>query len=287
MEVKDIIDIAKHVGDQILIPNWGKVARETKQDGSAVSIVDKQASDYIVSALKALTPDIPVISEESTKEENKAALNSTLRWVTDPLDGTSTYLNGQTQGKKAGFGVHIALIENGHPVSGVCYFPAQQTLYYTGNDGKAYIQIGDDAPVPIAASQSSQNATLKAAVPWKGYKRPESVNGFDYEPVPAVGGEEICMVAVGKADVMWHDRPDKDQSLRERDVFSHWDVAAAHAILKAAGGELYEIATGKVVTYDAPNFHVPPCVAGHDDILRHIGFHPVGNGHEYAPDCTP
>lgn len=257
-KIKDIVDIAKHAGDQILIPNWGKVARATKHDGSVVTVVDKQASDYIVTALKALAPDIPVISEEAGKEENKAALNSSLRWVTDPLDGTSTYLNGPEQGQEAGFGVHIALVDSGQPTRGVVYLPALGRLYYTGDDGKAYLQIGGEEATEILAPQRFKYSSIRVAVPKNSEKRPKTVNGHGYEAVCVTGGAKPCFVASNDADLMWQDRPDKQQPLEERDVFSHWDVAAAHAVLKAAGGELYEIATGRIVTYDAPSFHIPP-----------------------------
>lgn len=277
IEAADVIKIAKHVGDNILMPNWGKVAHETKQDGSAVTIVDKQASAYIIEALQALTPDIPVISEEATLEENLQAMQSRFRWVVDPLDGTATYLNGAHLGSKAGFGVHIALIDNGVPIKGFCYFPAQRRIFYTGDDGKAYIQKGDDIPQQIYAPQSLQHGKIRASVPWKTEKRAETVNGFDYAPVPGVGGEELCNIACGDADVMWHSRPDKDQPLEEREVYSHWDMAAAHAVLLAAGGNLYEMVTGRQVTYNQPSFAIPACVAGHKNILRYIGFRPAEN----------
>jgi 3'(2'), 5'-bisphosphate nucleotidase len=286
IQAQTIINIAKHAGDNILMPNWGQVARKTKGDGSPVTIVDKQVSDYVIDQLKALTPDIPVISEEATVKENEKAMVSSLRWVIDPLDGTSTYLDGPSRGKEAGFGVHIALIDNGNSVRGFVYFPAQKRVYYTGDDGNAYVQIGDEKPTQIHARQELESSKIQAAVPWKESKRPEAVNGHPYEPVLAVGGEEICKVAHGEADLIWHDRPDKQQPLQERDVFSHWDVAAAHAVLKAAGGNLYEMATGIQVEYDQTSFHVPPCVAGHADLLKQIGFTPEGNGNNHTPDLT-
>ena len=282
--INDVIQIAKHVGDEILMPNWGKVTREIKGDGSPVSFVDRQASAYIIQALSAITPDIPVISEEAPKQDNLAAMTSKLRWVTDPLDGTSTYLTGPVHGDDAGFGVHIALIDDGIPVAGVCYFPAQKMLYFTGDDGKAYSQKGEQAPQQIKVSEQLSDDTIKAAVPWKSYKRPADINGHDFTAVPAVGGEQICKVASGKADLMWHDRPDKAEPLAKRDVFSHWDVAAAHAVLKAAGGELYSIASAEPVSYTQSNFNVPACVAGHKKILAEIDFHPARKPQD--PDLT-
>ncbi len=283
VQIDSVIVIAKHVGDNILMPSWGKVSREIKGDGSPVTVVDKQASISVIEALKALAPGIPIISEEATEAENIRALSSPLRWVVDPLDGTSTYLEGPDKGEDAGFGVHIGLIEQGKPTLGVVYLPAQGRMYYTGNDGKAYMQTDGEEPVEMIAPQSLERSAIRAAVPGNVKKRPETVNGHDYEAVTVTGGAKPCVVAQGKADLMWQDRPDKQQPLEQRDVFSHWDVSASHAILKAAGGNIYEIATGKEITYNDSRFHIPPCVAGHPDLLRQIGFNPVENGQKHNP----
>ena len=288
VDINSVINIAKHAGDKILMPSWGKVSREVKDDGSPVTVVDKQASNYVIEALRGLTPDIPVISEEATEAENIQALNSPLRWVIDPLDGTATYLKGPDKGEDAGFGVHIGLIDQGKPILGVVYLPAQKRMYYTGNDGQAYAQIGNEEPIEIRAPQMLRNSEIRVTVPGNIKKRPETVNGHNYEAVTVTGGAKPCIVAHNEADLMWQDRPDKQQPLEERDVFSHWDLAASHAILKAAGGNAYEIVTGKEVTYDHPSFHVPPCVAGHPNVLKQIGFTPAGNGQNHNHDeCAP
>ena len=275
LETQNIIEIVRYVGDEILLPNWGKVERSDKEDGSPVTVVDKQASDYIITNLQALTPDIPVISEEAAVEDNIGAMQSSLRWVTDPLDGTATYLNGPRLGDVAGFGVHVALIDGDTPVAGVAYFPAQGRMYFTDEHHDSYLQIKGQLPEQIYVNQMFDHDQIRVAVPWKEQKRPLSINGHDYNAVPAVGGEQICKVAHGEADLMWHDRPDKPGATADKEVFSHWDVAAAHAILKGAGGDLYDISTGRSVTYDNPEFTVPACVAGHSDLLDRIGFNRV------------
>lgn len=269
---QDVIDLARQVGDDILIAHWGMVVEETKSDGSPVTIVDKKASLAIIEGLKALTPDIPVISEEASKQKNIEALSAPRQWIVDPLDGTSSYLKGpEYMDGQPGFGVHIALVENGSPVRGVVYLPAQKTLFFTGDDGKAYIAQNEDAPEVIRAPQALQG-TLHAAVPETEHKRPKSINGLDYEAVSAVGSSKICAVACGDADVMWQDRPDKKEAIEDRDVFSYWDAAAGHAILKAAGGNLFDIPTGQEVRYDKDDFFIRPCVAASPNILKEIGF---------------
>ncbi|MDV7339307.1 inositol monophosphatase family protein [Terasakiella sp. A23] len=277
IDIQDIIIIAKNAGKKILMPNWGYVIREAKSDGSPVTVVDQQASTFIIKALNDLTPDIPVISEEASLAQNEKALENPMHWVVDPLDGTATYLNGPKLGNTAGFGIHIALVKSGHPELGVCYFPAQEKCYYTGNDGKAYSQFKQESPLELSVLTKVQGTKLRAAVPWKIHKRPHDINGHSYEAVPAVGGEELCRVACGDAEIVWHNRPDKNESIAEREVFSHWDIAAAHAVLKAAGGNLFEIETGEVVAYNNMNFSVPSCVGGHPKLLETIGFYPAKN----------
>lgn len=272
IQILDVVRIAQDVGNNILLPNWGNVSRLTKTDGSPVTIVDQQASDFIIEALKSLMPEIPVVSEEASNNDNLSAMEKPWRWVVDPLDGTATYLSGPKLGKEAGFGVHIALVNEGLPVKGVCYFPAQEKVYYTGDDGKAYQQTHDEKPKVISVSKEIRNPKLRAAVPWKLDKRPKDIYGLSYEPVPAVGGEEVCRVACGEADIIWHNRPDKNQPISEREVFSHWDVAAAHAVLKKAGGELYEMATGDAVSYSNQDFSIPPCAGAHPSILKVVGI---------------
>ena len=213
IETQRVVEIVRHVGDKILLPNWGKVTQSNKDDGSPVTAVDKQASDYIIQNLQVLTPDIPVISEEATIEGNIQAMRSPLRWVTDPLDGTATYLNGPRLGKDAGYGIHVALIENGTPVAGVAYFPAQGRMYFTDESNQAYVQICDQSAQQVHVNRAFENGQIHVAVPWKQHKRPTSINGHDYVAIPAVGGEQICKVAHGEADIIWHDRPDKSGTI--------------------------------------------------------------------------
>ena len=284
--VEPVLEIIRHVGDEILIPNWSKVSRIDKDDGPPVTVVDQAASAYLIDSLRDMTPDIPVVSEEASYEENVQAMDSDPYWLTDPLDGTATYLSGPYLGKEAGFGVHLALISDGEPVMGIAYFPAQNKMYYTGNDGGAYLQIGDDEPEQISVSHAFERGKIQAAVPWLQDKRPENVNSHDYESVPAVGGEMICRVASGDADLMWHNRPDTEGA-EDKAVFSHWDVAAAHAILKAAGGNLYEMGTGDPVTYNNTDFVISTCVAGDSDLLRQVGFYTNSGEQSLDFDQTP
>lgn len=258
LQIDDVVAIARKAGEKIMFYR-GAVAPEHKNDGSPVTQADKEASRIIIEGLQAVTPDIPVISEEASHEDNLRAMSEPVRWVTDPLDGTKTFLRGHD-----GFGVHIALIDQGEAVKGVIYFPAKDELYYTGDDGKAYKQEGRQAAQEIVARRDFSGRNLRAAVHHKKEWQPRDICGHFYDAVCSVGGGRICLVAEGRADVSWMTREGAEWA------YSHWDVAASHALLKAAGGSFIEIGTRREITYDNAGFGVPNAVAGHRDVLQKL-----------------
>jgi 3'(2'), 5'-bisphosphate nucleotidase len=260
IKIKDVMNIAQEAGELIL-QYQGKVGNEEKQDGSPVTIADKEASEIIINGLQKLWPNIPVVSEEASLEENLEAMKSPLRWVVDPLDGTRTFIHG-----RKGYGVHIGLVQDGEPVKGVVFFPAKGKsgrFYFTGDDGSAYKQEGVNVkPEKIQVNKTFAGRPLKASVHYKEEKRPKDIGGHFYEAVYGVGGGRICNAAEGKADVAWMMLESK------RWAYSSWDVAAAQAVLKAAGGDLFDPVTKKAVRHDNKNFAVPGSVGGHPDVLK-------------------
>ena len=95
---------------------------DIKSDGSPVTEADNNANDIIVKALQEITPQIPIISEETYKKEDKNPISS--YWLVDPLDGTREFIN-----KSDEFTVNIALIENSIPVFGIVAAPATGKIW--------------------------------------------------------------------------------------------------------------------------------------------------------------
>ena len=88
-----------------------------KQDGSPLTIADKNANEIILNRLNLLTPDIPIISEETFEVESLDSLSETY-WLVDPLDGTKEFIN-----KTDEFTVNIALIDNKKAIFGIVAAP--------------------------------------------------------------------------------------------------------------------------------------------------------------------
>lgn len=264
-----ILDLVTDVGDNIVMKYFRQdIDSISKDDGSPVTIADKEASAAIIAGLRQLTPHIPVISEEQSMEKNFEALRSSSRvWVTDPIDGTRSFIDGYD-----GFGVHVGLIENGEPVHGVAYFPAQKRAYFTWDDGKSYMQVGLDEPEQLQA-HSHITDDLRIAIPWKRSRMPENINGQDFTPVRGVGGEQICFTAAGKVHAFpYEGRIDDPRPLTDREVYAWWDVAAAHAVLKRAGGDMYDLVDGQPIRYNDHTMAVRPLVAGNANLLKQLGF---------------
>jgi 3'(2'), 5'-bisphosphate nucleotidase len=221
--VEHLNKIATDAGDVIMRYYSDGVDVFVKSDNSPVTSADLAANDLIVAALRDMTPDIPIISEELSFEHNMEASQHEFYWLVDPLDGTKSFIN-----KTGEFTVNIALMSNGDPISGVIYVPATGELYYVGEDGGAYRSVKGEAACKICvrdvpaegltavASKAHANAQTESYI--------TSLNNV-VERISVSSSLKFCRVAEGKADIY----PRFGRTM-------HWDTGAGHAILNAAGG---------------------------------------------------
>lgn len=273
-DIHDVLAIARRAGAEIMALRPSVIANpEIKGDGSPVTLADKRSSAIVIEGLEALTPHIPVVSEENPDAQNRTIVeNSDTYWIVDPLDGTRTYIDGFD-----GFGVHIGLIDKGVPVVGVVFFPAQGVMYFT-DAGKAYKQHdGQGAQqINVHKPQDLQSGIVFATA-WSKNRRPH-IEGVTN--IPAVGGARACAAADGTAALGVIESP-----------FSYWDIAAAHAILRAAGGELFELASGNPVRYPKDKLFILPSVGGHADVVERFRPQLVAEAQrikaQAAPRTTP
>ena len=219
--VPSLIDLAREAGAAIMAVH-GKVAAETKADGSPVTEADAAADALIVSALQDLTPEITIISEENPDSHRLAAPD--IFWIVDPLDGTRQFLKPDG---KSSFTVNIALVQQGAPVFGLVYAPAldrlfvgyQSTAWTEDADGKRSLAV---RPVPASGpvaliSSSHRNAHTEAWIAERGITQTKSIGS----------SVKFGLLAAGEADVY----PRFCGSME-------WDTAAGDAVLRAAGGRV-------------------------------------------------
>jgi 3'(2'), 5'-bisphosphate nucleotidase len=236
-----LLDIVRDAGKCVMEVYATDFEVTDKSDNSPVTQADKKADDIIVARLKALTPDIFIVSEESTDAGQRPADGAPF-WLVDPLDGTKEFIN-----RNGEFTVNIALIENGQPVLGVVLAPALGRLFSGIAGVGAWLEDADGAReircrVPLAdgltvvASRSHGDAAALDAY-LAGRKVAQLRN--------AGSSLKICLVAAGEADVY----PRLGRTME-------WDIAAGHAVLVAAGGRIEQV-DGSPFSYGKPDFANP------------------------------
>src|SRR6185437_9857138 len=117
--------ILKHYADE-------RLTARTKEDQSPVTAADEEAEAFILSKLKTVAPEVPVIAEEEAASGRIAKIGSRF-FLVDPLDGTKEFLN-----RNGEFTVNIAEIENGVPVRGAVYAPAKNRLFFGERENGAF-----------------------------------------------------------------------------------------------------------------------------------------------------
>jgi 3'(2'), 5'-bisphosphate nucleotidase len=195
---------------------------ERKSDASPVTAADLAAHRILVEGLEALTPDIPVLSEEAVEDTPSNTRRAWSRlWLVDPLDGTREFVkrNGE-------FTVNLALIEEGEPIFGIVQLPVTGELWHGTRGGPACHRDGSGerivrsrrpahAPLRVAASRSHRDARTDAFIARMG----------EVEPVGLGSSLKFCRLADGGLDVYPRFGPT-----------SEWDTAAGQVVLESAGG---------------------------------------------------
>jgi 3'(2'), 5'-bisphosphate nucleotidase len=229
----------------------------TKADASPVTEADERAEAHIVPALQALLPGVPVVAEEAVAAGRVPAFGEKAPrcfWLVDPLDGTREFLarNGE-------FTVNIALVEQGRAVLGVVLAPAAVPggVLYAGADALgAWCAEGVQAWQPIAARRPpaqgltllssrshGDDAALQAFL--GGYLRGRRIACHR----TAGSSLKLGLLARGQADLY----PRLGRTME-------WDIAAGHAVLAAAGGQVLTL-QGQPLRYGKPGFENPHFVA--------------------------
>jgi 3'(2'), 5'-bisphosphate nucleotidase len=249
-----VVELAREAGLAIL-KVYGEVdpAVEYKRDNSPLTQADLASHHVIACGLRSITPDWPVLSEESREIPFEQRRGWPLFWMVDPLDGTKEFLrrNGE-------FTVNIALIEKGAPILGVVYAPALGKLYYAARGHGAWKQEGG-AALPIRAAKATNGAS-RVVVSRSHGSGEESLDRFTgaverCEFVPMGSSLKFCLVAEGLADLYPRSGPTME-----------WDTAAAHCILKEAGGSVTGI-DGEPFVYNKPSLLNPGFLASAQPML--------------------
>lgn len=231
LKLDDLIALALTAGREIMTVRAAGFEAMTKGDGSIVTIADQRAEAMIEQGLKQLAPNVPMIGEEAVAEGRIPECGDAFFCV-DPLDGTRGFAKGGNQ-----FTVNIALIEDGVPTYGVVFAPANGELYAGEPDlaVRAFYDANTDTlstrtPIATLKTPPPQLRIIASETSGRDAVTGAFVRQLNGAPAHASSSIKFCRVAEGKADLY----------PRFGEV-SEWDVAAAHAVLRAAGGEIMRL----------------------------------------------
>ena len=223
--IPEIRNVAIQAGTLILGIYRSDFEVREKSDASPVTEADEAAERLIIPALRALTPNIPIIAEEAAAAGELDTISGDYFWLVDPLDGTKEFIARRDE-----FTVNIALIERGKPVMGVVHAPALGSTYYGAGSGTAMAEIDGNAALPINVRQiPSDGATVVSSRSHGNEEKLNELTGAMKISGHRTAGSSLkfCLVATGEADIYPRYGPTCE-----------WDTAAGHAVLHAAGGSV-------------------------------------------------
>ena len=254
--INSVKSIAVEAGSAIMDVYHADYDIQIKADSSPVTDADKKANTIIDNKLNQLTPDIPILSEEGRNIPFSERSNWTSFWLIDPLDGTKEFIK-----KNDEFTVNIALIQNGKPTFGVVYAPALEILYWGEVGVGAYRKSGKSIKVNINVLDALKNPVIVAGSRSHHSGRMNAFMGqFKESELRPMGSSlKVCLVADGSVHLYPRLGPTME-----------WDTGAAHAILKASGGEAIIHGTNEPLRYNKENLLNPEFIASGSNVISTI-----------------
>ena len=216
------------------------LTKEIKSDNTPVSNGDLEVNKILSKKILSLTPNIPIVSEETS--ENKSKDNLENFWLIDPIDGTYDYINDGEE-----FTLNAGLIINKKSVMGIIFAPAKNRLFYSFGKNFSY-EYYDGKEKKIHCEKKNPKDVIKA-VAYSNNLKPEISKIHKKfgvtEHVRMKSSLKFCVIATGEYDLY----------VAEPRA-SEWDIAAGHAILANAGGIVTDH-DGKEILYGKKDFKNP------------------------------
>jgi len=219
------------------------LTKDIKLDGTPVSNGDLEVNKIITKKILELTPDLPIVSEETS--HNKLNKNLTNFWLVDPIDGTYDYINNLDE-----FTINAGLILNKKPVAGLIYAPAKKRMFYSYGKDMAY-ELSDEKLINLKCDNKTKESAIKF-VSYSNKLKPEiekiykDIGVKDF--VRMKSSLKFCVVASGEFD-----------GYVAEARACEWDIAAGHAIVQNAGGIITDF-NGNEILYGKENFKNPSLI---------------------------
>ena len=195
---------------------------EIKEDNSPVSNGDLKVNDLITNKIKELTPNIPIISEETV--DLKIKNTAKIFWLIDPIDGTKEYIAGRDE-----YTLNAALIINTVPVLGVVGVPKKNRLFYSYAPGESFlIESGETKKINCQKKQPKGKIVALSSVLKPSDIILDKLKEYNVNLIVKMASSyKFCAIASGVYDIY-----------AARESANEWDYAAGHAVAQNAGATI-------------------------------------------------
>lgn len=224
----ELIHITRLAHKEILEVYNSNFKIDTKADNTPITDADRRANEVIMDGLSRIDSSIPILSEEEKIPPFDVRRHWDQYWIVDPLDGTREFTERHDE-----FTVNIALIEKGTPKLGVVGIPTQSVIYTGDVDRARALRQTPIENIPISISQPGERIRMTMSRHYKTTRNQQVIDFLvsrgEKVDIRVVGSSiKMCYIAEGQADIYIRFGPSNE-----------WDIAAAHAVLSAAGGGVY------------------------------------------------
>ena len=216
---KELIPVFELAGQESINLYKKGLKIEIKDDNSPVSNGDLIVNEIICKKISELTPDIPIISEETVdiKEKNK----NSIFWLIDPIDGTKEYISGKDE-----YTLNAALIINKKPIIGLVGVPKKNQLFFSYGFGKSFLkENGIEKEINCSKKNNRRKIVAVSSVEKPSEYILQKLATYKVSSITKVASSyKFCLIADGTFDIY---------AARER--ANEWDYAAGHAVAENAG----------------------------------------------------
>ena len=248
--VEDLIDTFLEAGDLSISLRKKGLKKEIKSDNTPVSNGDLEVNKFITKKISKITPDIPIISEETSDNKDNAQLKNF--WLVDPIDGTYDYINDLEE-----FTINAGLIINNKPVAGLINAPAKKRMFYSYGEESAF-ELSNGKTTNLSNKSIDNNRPIKF-ISYSNKIKPEIQKIYQdigvVENVKMKSSLKFCVVAAGEYD-----------GYVAEPIAYEWDIAAGHAILISAGGTVTDF-DGNEILYGKKDLKNPSLILKSKNIL--------------------
>tara|TARA_Y100001980_G_C14442868_1_gene228542 strand:- start:86 stop:850 length:765 start_codon:yes stop_codon:yes gene_type:complete len=248
--VENLIENFLEAGHLALQLREKGLVKKIKSDNTPVSNGDLEVNKFILNKISEVTPNIPIISEETS--DNKNNLNLKNFWLIDPIDGTYDYINNLEE-----FTINAGLIINNKPVAGLINAPAKERMFYSYEKGNAF-EFNKGKKINLSNMPLKKSENLKF-ISYSTKIKPEIQNIYDSlgvkENTRMKSSLKFCVIAAREYDGY----------VAEPRAYE-WDIAAGHAILEHAGGTVTDF-EGNEILYGKKDLKNPSIILKSKNIL--------------------